>query len=383
MTKIIKGFKIRLYPTKEQEIQFKKHIGSCRFIWNYMLNLQKERFQNGEKHLSGFGMMNLLKPLKHIDEYAWLNECSNSSYKIICNDLDNAYKAFFEKRANEPKNKTKKASNQTYPVCVERFYFADCKHVQIEKIGRVKYKTDYTFQTGRNVEKFSNVRITYTNGKWILSFGAECESQTPELTDISMGIDLGVKELATVAFGDEMYVFHNINKSAKMRSLEMRLKHVQRSISRKYEANRINGKYVKTKNIIKEEKKMRRIYAKITNIKKNYLHQTTHSLVALRPRRVVMEDLNISGMLKNRHLSKAISDQKLYEFIRQMRYKCEWNGIEFVQADRFYPSSKTCSCCGSIKRDLKLRDRTYICNECGAVIDRDYNAAINLSRYVA
>ena len=216
-----------------------------------------------------------------------------------------------------------------------------------------------------------------------MSFGKECENQVQELTDISMGIDLGVKDLAVVEFNGEQITFHNINKSKRMRSLKKKLKHTQRSISRKYEQNRQGNKFVKTKNIEKEEQKLRKIYKKMDGIRKNYLHQTTHKLVSMLPKTVVMEDLNISGMMKNRHLSKAIAEQGFYEFIRQMRYKCEWNGIEFLQVDRFYPSSKTCSVCGNIKKDLKLSDRTYHCECCGTDIDRDYNAAVNLSRYVA
>ena len=168
-----------------------------------------------------------------------------------------------------------------------------------------------------------------------------------------------------------------------MRELTKRIERLQRSISRKYEANRIGNRFVKTNNIVRAEERLRKLQARKANIRQNYLHQTTHQLVSMLPYRVVMEDLNVSGMMKNRHLSKAIAEQGFYEFIRQMRYKCEWNGIEFVQADRFYPSSKTCSCCGCIKKNLKLSDRTFICDDCGVVIDRDYNAAINLSRYAA
>lgn len=161
------------------------------------------------------------------------------------------------------------------------------------------------------------------------------------------------------------------------------MRHLKRSISRKYEQNRRGNTFVKTNNIMRSEERLKKMYARMANIRTNYIRQTTHDLVSLLPKRVVMEDLNVIGMMKNRHLSKAIQEQCFAEFIRQMQYKCEWNGIEFVQVDRFYPSSKTCSCCGAIKHDLRLRDRVYVCAECGAEIDRDYNAAINLSRYVA
>ena len=168
-----------------------------------------------------------------------------------------------------------------------------------------------------------------------------------------------------------------------MRELSRKLRHLQRSISRKYESNRKGRVYIKTNNIVREEAKLRKLHYRIANIRFNYIHQTTNTLVSLWPKAIVMEDLNISGMMKNKHLSKAISEQCFYEFIRQMQYKSEWNGIKFMQADRFYPSSKTCSSCGCIKHDLRLSDRTFKCPDCGDEIDRDVNAAINLSRYVA
>lgn len=379
---MIKGYKIRIYPTPEQEKQMWQHIGSCRYIWNYMLAIQEERHKQGEKRLSAFSMMNLLKPLKNDGEHDWLYEVSNTSLQIVCRDLDKAYSAFFKKIAKYPKFKSKKRSKSNFPIRADAFYFKDEHLVQIQKVGKVKYKTDFNLPIGRE-HKFTNPRISYNNGKWILSFGMECENQAPTLSDKAMGIDLGVKDLAVVAYGDEHLTFHNINKSKKMRELNKKAKQTQRAISRKYEANRRGKAYIKTKNIEKLETKLRSLHQRIANIRSNYIHQTTHTLVSMLPKRVVMEDLNISGMMNNKHLSKAIQEQCFYEFIRQMRYKSEWNGIEFVQADRFYPSSKTCSCCGSIKHDLKLKDRTYTCPECGMVIDRDLNAAINLSRYAA
>lgn len=378
---MIKSFKIRLYPTKEQETLMWQHIGSCRYIWNYMLDLQQKRYEQGEKHLSAYDMINCLKPLKNDGEHEWLYEVSNASLQNICKDLDEAYKAFFKKRSGFPKFKSKKKSKPNYPIRCDRFYFKDSK-VTVDKIGKIKYKTDFDLPQGKGF-KFTNPRISYNLGKWVLSFGMECENQAHELSDKSVGIDLGVKELAVVAYGDEQIVFHNINKSKKVRNLKRKLKHVQRNVSRKYEASRKRtGRYEKTKNIEKEELKAKKLYARISNIRHNYIHQTTHRIVSLLPYRVVMEDLNVSGMMKNKHLSKAIAEQNFYEFIRQMKYKCEWNGIEFIQVGRFYPSSKTCSYCGAIKSDLKLSDRVFRC-ECGYEIDRDFNAALNLSRYIA
>lgn len=380
---MIKSCKIRIYPTNEQEQKMWKHIGACRYIWNYMLDYQKRLYENGEKHLSAFGMIKCLTILKQDVENNWLCNISSFSLQIICRDLDDAYIRFFKKQCGFPKYKTRKRSKFSFPVRTDRFYLKDSKFLNIEKIGKVRYRTDFDLPIGRTAAKFSNVRVSNVNGKWMVSFGLECENQAPELTDISMGIDLGVKDLATVEFGGEQIVFHNINKSKRMGTLQKQLKHTQRSISRKYEYNRQGNRYVKTNNIIREENKLRKIHARIANIRHNYIHQTTHTLISKLPCRVVMEDLNVAGMMKNRHLSRAIGEQCFAEFIRQMKYKCEWNGIEFVQADRFYPSSKTCSCCGLVKSNLKLSDRIYVCESCGLVIDRDYNAAINLSRYIA
>lgn len=380
---MIKSYKVRLCPTKEQEELMWKHVGSCRFIWNWMLVKQEELYKQSDKHLSAFDMINLLTPLKKQEEYSWLKEVSNTSLKDICRDLDKAYKMFFKKTSGFPKFKSRKKSKPNFPIRTDALYFKDDKVLNVEKIGKVRYKTDFVFEYGRNACKFTNARVSYINGKWMLSFGMECENQVRELNDISMGIDLGVKDLAIVEYNGEPLVFHNINKSKQMRNIGKRLKHLQRGISRKYEANRTGKKYNKTKNIEKQEERLRKLRARQSNIRRNYIHQTTHKLVSLLPKRIVMEDLNVTGMMKNRHLSKAVQEQCFYEFIRQMEYKCAWNGIELVKADRFYPSSKACSGCGCIKKDLKLSDRTYHCLDCGLTIDRDYNAAVNLSRYVA
>lgn len=376
---MIKGFTIRLYPTKEQEELMWRHIGCARFIWNYMLDVQETRFKNGEKHLPRFDMINLLKPLKNDGEHQWLYEVSNTMLVNVCSDLNESYSRFFKKISKAPKFKSRKRSKPNFPIRSDHLYFTD-KTANIEKIGKVKYKTDFDLPLGKG-NKFSNARVKFVLNKWYLSFGMECENQAPELTDNKMGIDLGVKDLATVAYGNEQYMFGNINKSKRVREIKKQIKHTQRSISRKYEANKIGNRFVKTSNINRQEERLRRLNARLSNIRKNYIHQTTAFLIKLLPCRVVMEDLNVMGMMKNRHLAKAIQEQNFYEFIRQMKYKCEWNGIEFLQADRFYPSSKTCSCCGFPKKDLRLRDRVFKCPNCGIEINRDYNAAVNLQRY--
>ena len=373
-----KSFKIRLYPTKEQEILLKKHIGCCRFIYNYMLDLQNKNYEAGNKYISKFNMIKLLTSLKKTGEFCWLGEVARHSLAIACGDLDSAFKGFFSKISRHPKFKSKHKSKLKFPVRAENMYFKSDTLINIEKCGKIKYKSDFRFPIGTRVCKFINPRIEDKNGKWILSFAMEYENQVQGTNDFSMGIDLGIKELAVVSCNNQEYVFHNINKSKKMRNTEKRIKHIQRSMNRKYRQNK-----ERTNNWERERQKLRRLCAKQTNIRDNYLHQTTRFLVNLLPNRVVMESLDITSMMKNKYLAKEIAEQKWYEFTRQMQYKCEWTGIEFVQVGKHYPSSKTCSHCGHIKKDLKLSDRVYVCPVCGLEIDRDLNAAKNLEKYIA
>lgn len=374
------GYKVRIYPTKEQVDLIWKHIHACRFIWNYMIEWQEKNFENGGKFVHEFGMNYMLTPLKQKEEYSWLKEVSNTSLKRICRDLDKAYRLFFDKKYGHPRFKSKKKIKPTYPVCSENF-LVQGNTVRIQKVGMVKFKSDYVFPEGKG-HKFVDVRVKIEGKKYFITFCMEHESQVRELTNQSMGIDLGVKELAVVSFGDEQFVFHNINKSQKIKNYKKRIKKVQHIISRKYRINNERtGNWEKSNNIVKMEDEMRRLNRRIVGIKKNYMFQIIHELVEKLPARVVMEKLNVLGMMKNRHLSSAVQEQAFFDFISHMKCKCEFYGIEFVQAPRFFPSSKTCSRCGNIKHNLKLSDRTYICEECGLVIDRDYNAAINLSKY--
>jgi len=380
---MIKGITIRLHPDEKQEQLLWKHVNCARFVWNYGLRLQQERFKNKEKHLSGYDLRKEIIALKKTDDFIWLNEISSHTTFNICLDLDGAYGRFFKKVTGKPKFKKKNRCKNSFPVRQDNLYFKNNCAV-VEKIGKIKYQSDYKIPQGRFVYKFSNPRIKFENNKWIMTIGMEYENQVHNLTDKKMGIDLGVKELAVVSFGTENIVFKNINKTKRVKTLKHKLKHLQKDVNRKYETNNKNKvydkKWSKSNGIKKLENQIKDIHCKLSNIRKNHIHQSTNSLVKLLPYKITMEDLNISGMMKNRHLSKAIAEQCLYEFTRQIKYKCEFNGIEFVQVDRFYPSSKTCSCCGSLKKDLKLKDRVYKCN-CGLEIDRDYNAAINLMNY--
>ena len=203
------------------------------------------------------------------------------------------------------------------------------------------------------------------------------EDSTAIPSNDGIGIDLGIKDLAICSDSNK---YKNINKTQKVKKLEKQKRRLQRSISRSYEKNKKGESYCKTNNVIKKEKLLLKLNHRLTNIRKDYLHQTTSGIIKREPSFICIEDLNVSGMMKNKHLSKAVQQQGFYEFRRQIEYKSAWNNIPVIIADRFFPSSKLCSCCGSIKKDLKLSDRIYKC-ECGNVIDRDFQAALNLKRY--
>ncbi|MDD4089040.1 MAG: transposase, partial [Tissierellia bacterium] len=214
---------------------------------------------------------------------------------------------------------------------------------------------------------------------WFISVGIELEQEAMELTNESIGIDVGIKNLAICSNKEEPY--ENINKTKKVKKLEKKLRRSQRKVSRKYEKNKEGRSYVKTENIIELEKDIKKLHKKLDNIRTDYRHKVTTEIVKTKPSRIVMENLNISGMLKNKHLSASVAKQGFYEFKTMLKYKAEKYGIEFIEADKWYPSSKTCSECGYIKPKLSLSERTFVCECCGAVIDRDKNASINLSRY--
>ena len=369
-----KSLKIRLLPTKGQEILMLKSIGCSRFVYNWALSKCNELYKQGIKY-SMSDIRKQFTQLKKEEDFKWLNEVSNTTMVESMRNLDKAFKSFFKKQDKYPKFKSKKKSKQSFYVRYDNLYFKD-NVCNIEKMGKVKFKTNYDIPNC----KYSNPYCSFNGKYWCLSFGIEVDENQVDLNkDLSVGIDLGIKDLAVVNVIEKP--IKNINKTKTVRKLKKRLKRLQRQVSRKYEANKQGNNFIKTNNIIKLENKVKLLHRKLSNIRNNHIHQATNKIIKFYPYRIVMEDLNISGMMKNKHLSKAIVEQCFYEFIRQMKYKCKFNGIEFIQVDRFYPSSKTCSCCGNIKNDLKLKDRIYKCDKCGLVIDRDKNASINLGNY--
>ena len=366
--------KVRLYPSELQEQKLFQSVGTARFIYNWTLSKQEENYKNGGKFISDGVLRKELTQLKK-SELSWLNEVSNNVSKQAVKDACNAYKRFFNGLSDKPRFKSRRKSKKSFYNDNIKLKVKENRLVNIEKVGWIK--TNEQLPIG---VKYSNPRISHDNKYWYISVGIEKEQIKEDLTDVSLGIDLGLKDLAICSDGT---VFKNINKSNVVRKIEKRLKRLkrlQRQVSRKYEQNKKGKEYVKTKNIIKLEKQIQQVHRRLANIRNNYLHKTTTSIVKTKPYRVVIEDLNIKGMMKNKHLSDAIRKQGFYEFKRQLEYKCKFRGIELVVADRFYPSSKTCSQCGKVKKDLKLKDRVYNCS-CGLSIDRDLNASINLSRY--
>ena len=373
---MIKSIKIRLSPTKEQEELMFQSVGIARFAYNWGLSKWEEMYKEGIKPSKAKIRKEFNNSIRKNDDFKWLYNVSGQITAQAFADLEDAYKNFFDGLAQRPKFKNKKKSKKSFYVRYDAIKFSN-NRVNIEKIGKVKYSSNYKIP---KLDKYTNPRCHFDGKYWYLTFGFEHgESQASLNEDLSIGIDLGISHLAIVNHLDNP--IKNINKSKEVRRLKKKLKRLQRQVSRKYEMNKKGSKFVKTNNIIKLERQIKLVHRRLNNIRNNHIHQATSKIIKLNPYRVVMEDLNVSGMMKNKHLAEKIAEQKFYEFKRQMKYKCEFNKIEFFEADRWYPSSKACSCCKNIKKDLKLSDRTYNCNVCGLVIDRDKNASINLGNY--
>lgn len=266
----------------------------------------------------------------------------------------------------------------------DKIQFTDT-HVKVEGFPMSKRKNKQRLNWIKLCEKgrvppnckYVNPRFTYDGLHWYVSVGIEIPDSTTIPSNEGIGIDLGIKDLAICSNG---YTYKNINKTHKVRTMKKRQRRLQRSVSRRYEKNKKGECYCKTRNIIKRQKELLKVTKRLTNIRRNHLHQTTSDIIKRKPSFICIEDLNVSGMMKNRHLSKAVQEQGLYEFRRQIEYKAERNHILVIIADRFFPSSKLCSCCGHVKTDLKLSERIYKC-ECGNTIDRDFQASLNLKTY--
>ena len=381
---MIKTIRVMLIPNDKQKTKLFRYANTARFAYNWALGREKENYENGGKFISDGELRKEFTQLKKTDEYSWLNNISNNVTKQAIKDACNAYKSFFEGYSRFPRFKSRKFSTPSFYQDDVKIKFTNT-HVKVEGFALSRKKNKQKLNWIRLAEhnrvpidcKYTNPRIKHDGLNWYLTIGVECEDSIASPLNEGIGIDLGLKDFAICS---DRNVYKNINKKQKVKKLEKQKRRLQRSISRSYEKNKKGKEYCKTNNVIKKEKLLLRLNHRLTNIRQNYLHQITSEIVKREPSFIVLEDLNVKGMMKNKHLSKAVQQQGFYEFRRQIEYKSAWNNISVIIADRFFPSSKLCSCCGSIKKDLKLSDRTYRC-ECGNVIDRDYQAALNLKRY--
>lgn len=406
-----RAVRIRLIPTPEQETLFRKSAGVARWAYNQFVGANEQHYQEwlqggkvGKREwTSDLVLRRQITELKHTT-HSWLCEVGSNVTKQAVKDANGAYQRFCKGLGGKPKFKSRHKSKPAFYVNYESLVRKP-GGFHGEKIGFVKTAT--ALPKLAKGKRYANPRISFDGKHWYLSVGYEVKPDEVELTNESLGIDLGVKTLAVVSNRDasQTMTVKNINKSAKVRNLKKRLRREQRKVSRRLNGNTKsyaewtkrdkNGEEVlcrrpiwkhplrECKNIERQNEKVNAIHRKLTNIRQNHLHQATAAVVKTKPGRIVLEDLNVRGMMKNKHLAEAVQEQKFYEFRRQIAYKAEQYGIVVVYADRFYASSKLCSHCGNHKKDLRLKDRVYRCEACGAVIDRDMNAAVNLANYAA
>ena len=374
---MLKSFKTEINPTAEQKIKINKTIGTCRYIYNFYLAHNKELYDKGEKFMSGksFSVWLNNEYIPNNPDKLWIKEVSSKSVKKSIENGCTAFIRFFKHKSAYPKFKKKdKADVKMYFV---RNNPKDCiceRHrIKIPTLGWIKLKEKGYIPTTKDGWKIKSGTISKKASRYYVSVLVEIPNiKIANNSNEGIGIDLGIKDLAIVSNGKK---YKNINKSARLKKLEKQLRREQRCFSRKYE-NLKKGESTQ-ENIQKQKLKVQKLYHRISNIRTDYINKTIAEIVKTKPSYITIEDLNVSGMMKNKHLSKAVASQKFYEFRTKLKTKCNANGIELRIVDRWFPSSKLCHCCGSIKKDLKLSDRIYKC-ECGYVEDRDFNASLNL-----
>ena len=374
---MLKSYKTEINPTEEQKVKINKTIGTCRYVYNFYLAHNKELHNNGEKFMSGksFSVWLNNEYIPNNSDKAWIKEVYSKAVKKSIENGCTAFTRFFKHQSSFPKFKKKGKSDV-------KMYFVknnpkDCRcerhRINIPSLGWVKLKEKGYIPTTKDGWVIKSGTISIKANRYYISVLVEIpDTKIANNSNEGIGIDLGLKEFAIVSNGD---TYKNINKSAKVKKLEKQLKREQRCLSRKYE-NLKKGASTQ-KNIQKQRLKVQKIHHRIYNVRTDYINKTIAEIVKTKPSYITIEDLNVSGMMKNKHLSKAVASQKFYEFRTKLKVKCDENGIELRVVDRWYPSSKLCHCCGCIKTDLKLSDRVYKC-DCGYIEDRDFNASLNL-----
>ena len=375
---MLKSFKTEINPTEEQKARIRRTIGICRYVYNFYLGHNKALHDNGEKFMTGksFSLWLNNEYIPNNPDKTWIREVYSKAVKKSIEDGCTAFTRFFKHQSDFPKFKKKGKSDV-------KMYFVrnnpkDCQcerhRLKIPTLGWVRIKEKGYIPTTKDGYMIRSGTVSVKAGRFYVSVLVEIpDVNIDNNSNEGIGIDLGLKDLAIVSNGK---TYRNINKSAGLKKLEKQLIREQRSLSRKYE-NLKKGESTQRANIQKQRLKVQKLHHKMDNIRTDHINKTIAEIVKTKPSYITIEDLNVKGMMKNRCLSKAVASQKFYEFRTRLKAKCDENGIELRVADRFYPSSKTCHHCGSVRKNLKLSDRIYRC-ECGYVADRDLNAALNL-----
>ena len=378
MKRLLKSFKTEINPTEEQKARIRKTIGTCRYVYNFYLGHNKALHDNGEKFMTGksFSLWLNNEYIPDNPDKTWIREVYSKAVKKSIEDGCVAFTRFFKHQSDFPKFKKKGKSDV-------KMYFVrnnpkDCQcerhRLKIPTLGWVRIKEKGYIPTTKDGYMIRSGTVSVKAGRFYVSVLVEIpDVNINNNLNEGIGIDLGLKDFAIISNGK---TYRNINKSAGLKKLEKQLIREQRSLSRKYE-NLKKGESTQRANIQKQKLKVQKLHHKMDNIRTDHINKTIAEIVKTKPSYITIEDLNVKGMMKNRCLSKAVASQKFYEFRKRLKAKCDEKGIELRVADRFYPSSKTCHHCGSIRKNLKLSDRIYRC-ECGYVADRDLNAALNL-----
>lgn len=378
MKRLLKSFKTEINPTEEQKARIRRTIGTCRYVYNFYLGHYKALHDNGEKFMTGkdFSLWLNNKYIPDNPDKTWIREVYSKAVKKSIEDGCTAFTRFFKHQSDFPKFKKKGKSDV-------KMYFVrnnpkDCQcerhRLKIPTLGWIRIKEKGYIPTTKDGYMIRSGTVSVKAGRFYVSVLVEIpDVNIDNSSNEGIGIDLGLKDFAIISNGK---TYRNINKSAGLKKLEKQLIREQRSLSRKYESLK-KGESTQRANIQKQKLKVQKLHHKMDNIRTDYINKTIAEIVKTKPSYITIEDLNVKGMMKNRCLSKAVASQKFYEFRTRLKAKCDENGIELRVADRFYPSSKTCHHCGSVRKNLKLSDRIYRC-ECGYVADRDFNAALNL-----
>ena len=375
---MLKSFKTEINPTEEQKARIRRTIGTCRYVYNFYLGHNKALHDNGEKFMTGksFSLWLNNEYIPDNPDKTWIREVYSKAVKKSIEDGCTAFTRFFKHQSDFPKFKKKGKSDV-------KMYFVrnnpkDCQcerhRLKIPTLGWIRIKEKGYIPTTKDGYMIRSGTVSVKAGRFYVSVLVEIpDVNIDNNSNEGIGIDLGLKDFAIISNGK---TYRNINKSAGLKKLEKQLIREQRSLSRKYE-NLKKGESTQRANIQKQKLKVQKLHHKMDNIRTDYINKTIAEIVKTKPSYITIEDLNVKGMMKNRCLSKAVASQKFYEFRTRLKAKCDENGIELRVADRFYPSSKICHHCGSVRKNLKLSDRIYRC-ECGYVADRDLNAALNL-----